>query len=100
MIEQVNIQTDDKLQCRLKCYMVVKLIGNKVEIYHVNAETANVAIIKAKHLTKPLRSYQSDSNYYGEGIFAIVENEVCYTTMDELIQLFQRITPQYEQYYS
>lgn len=97
---RAEISTNNQKQCNSRCYVVVKLIGNRVELYNVFAETANTAIIKAKYLRKPLETFESESNYYGEGMFAIIESEISYKSFYDLKRLFRIITPEYEKYFS
>lgn len=52
-------------------YLVLKIVCNCVEVFHVKAETANTAIILAKRYDVAHRKIFANTDMFGEGMIAL-----------------------------
>lgn len=66
-----NTTLYDRTLLTTQKFIVIKFCMYYVDFYDVEAETANVAIFKARKLKLPFERLQNNINAYGEGMIAL-----------------------------
>lgn len=69
-------------------FVVIKFTMYTAEFYDVEAETANVAIYKAKKLEFPFEKLYNNVNAYGEGMIALQYDTP--TAKEYIISMFKQ----------
>ena len=71
MSVQEYTMTHDRTLLTTQKFIVIKFSMYYVDFYVVEAETANVAMFKARKLDSPFERLQTNINAYGEGMIAL-----------------------------
>ena len=61
----------ERMLLTMQKFIVIKFSMYYVEFYDVEAETANVAMFKARKMESPFEKLQNNINAYGEGMIAL-----------------------------